>query len=477
MPGGSADDCWYQPISKRHGPHSNLTSGMTETARTHASRSANRLARAAMGALPRETRFALYRRMVDCSATPDPRLTLGIAATQADLEACFSLLHDAYVACGFMQPHRSGLRVTPYHALPTTTTLFARFDGQIVGTLSIIREGEFGFPLQSAFDLSAVRAQPGRIAEISALAIHPRFRSTGGSILFPLMKFMYEYCTQYFDTRHLVIAVNPKHIEMYESLLLFRRLQTQVVENYDFVNGAPAVGATLDLWAAPAMYESAYEGKRPDRNLHHYFTQVVLPNIRMPDRPYFTTNDPVMSPALLDHFFNKRTRAFDNLSQRQRRLLHAIYPEECYRAVLPLQSSEAEESSPLRRHHRYSLKCPAHLTDSQGAARPVPLEVIDVSAHGFLAHSTVELPDHARGLTRIQLGAEQVAIEQVQLVRRAMTESGLKYGFHIDEPGAAWRQCIRHLEVRDMPRAGTGQAGVAADETSELWAINAQSAA
>jgi hypothetical protein len=359
--------------------------------------------------------------------------------------------------------------------LPTTTTLFARFDGQIVGTLSIIREGEFGFPLQSAFDLSAVRGQPGRIAEISALAIHPRFRSTGGSILFPLMKFMYEYCTQYFDTRHLVIAVNPKHIEMYESLLLFRRLQTQVVENYDFVNGAPAVGATLDLWAAPVMYEGAYEGRRADRNLHHYFTQVALPNIRMPDRPYFTTNDPVMSPALLDHFFNKRTRVFDNLSPRQQRLLHAIYPEECYRAVLPFQSGGTEEASLLRRHHRYSLKCPAHLTDSQGTAQPVPLEVIDVSAHGFLAHSTVELPDRARGLVRIQLGAEQVATEQVQLVRRAMTESGLKYGFHIDEPGAAWRQCIRHLEVRDMPRAVNGQPGMAADETSELWDINSQS--
>ncbi len=35
------------------------------------------------------------------------------------------------------------------------------------------------------------------------------------------MKFMYEYCTTFFDTRHLVIAVNPRHIEMYESLLFF----------------------------------------------------------------------------------------------------------------------------------------------------------------------------------------------------------------------------------------------------------------
>jgi hypothetical protein len=405
-----------------------------------------------MGALPRETRFALYRRMVDCSGTADSRLTLAIATTQADLEACFSLLHDAYVACGFMHPHQSGLRVTPYHALPTTTTLFARFDDQIVGTLSIIREGEFGFPLQSAFDLSAVRAQPGRIAEISALAIHPRFRSTGGFILFPLMKFMYEYCTRYFDTRHLVIAVNPKHIEMYESLLFFQRLQTQVVDNYDFVNGAPAVGATLDLQTAPEVYKGAYDGRRPDRNLHHYFTQVTLPNIRMPDRPYFTTNDPVMSPALLDHFFNQRTQVFSNLSPRQQRLLHAIYPEECYRAVLPPLSEKATSDVPLRRHHRYSLKCPAQFTQAQDSTQPVPLEVIDVSAHGFLARSTVELPDHTRGSVRVQLGADQVAMEQAMLVRRAMTAAGPQYGFRIDKPGAAWRQCIRHLEVREAQR-------------------------
>jgi len=49
------------------------------------------------------------------------------------------------------------------------------------------------------------------------------------------MKFMYEYCTTFFDTRHLVIAVNPNRIEMYESLLCFERLTENLVENYDFV--------------------------------------------------------------------------------------------------------------------------------------------------------------------------------------------------------------------------------------------------
>jgi hypothetical protein len=410
--------------------------------------------------------------MVDCDPAPDARLTLGIASDRQDLEDCFSLLHDAYVSSGFMQPHPSGLRVTPYHALPTTTTLFARFDGQIVGTLSIIREGVFGFPLQSVFELTELRAQPGRIAEISALAIHPQFRSTGGSILFPLMKFMYEYCTKYFDTRHLVIAVNPKHIEMYESLLLFRRLQAQVVSNYDFVNGAPAVGATLDLALAPAQYRATYDGRRPDRDLHHYFTQVSLPNIQLPARPYYTTNDPVMSADLLDHFFNRLTQTFEQLSPRQRRLLRAIYPEQEYRDVLPPTSEDGTAIAPLRRYHRYSLKCPAQLVTQQGSLRPVMLEVVDVSAHGFLARAATTLPEQTCGTVYIQLGAEQEATEFASVVRSISTKAGPHYGFRIAQPGAAWRRCIEHLEICNGT-IDSGQPILDAGEDDENWPVEA----
>jgi GNAT superfamily N-acetyltransferase len=173
---------------------------------------------------PRPVRFAIYRSFVDCDPKPDPRLVLKIAETKEELEACFSLLHDAYVGAGFMKPDPSGMRVTIYHALPTTTTLCAKYDDEVVGTLSLIRESVFGFPLQAIFDLRGVRSRGGKIAEVSALAVHPKFRKTGGAILFPLMKFMYQYCTTFFDTRHLVIAVNPNRIEMYESLLFFQRL-------------------------------------------------------------------------------------------------------------------------------------------------------------------------------------------------------------------------------------------------------------
>jgi GNAT superfamily N-acetyltransferase len=437
---------------------------MTTSAEARPHRGLHKLTRAALGALPRESRFALYRRMVDCDAAPDPRLQLGIAATQQELEACFSLLHDAYVSSGFMQPHASGLRVTPYHALPTTTTLYASFDGRVVGTLSIIREGSFGFPMQSVFDLTAVRAQPGRIAEISALAIHPDFRSTGGSILFPLMKFMYEYCTKYFDTRHLVIAVNPKHIEMYESLLFFQRLQAQAVASYDFVNGAPAVGATLDLLNAPEVYRSAYEGRRAERNLHHYFTQVNLPNIRFPERPYYTTNDPVMSPSLLDHFFNRRVQVLQSLDPRRLQLLHAIYPEQDYHAVLPAPASDSAQAPRLRKHRRFSLKCPAVLHRSGDDRRSVNLEVIDASLHGFLARADVPLPNRTRAMVNVQLGAERASSEEAVVVRCVTAAGGPYYGFRVATPSHMWRQCIEELEARQAPK-GTASS----DAETRTW--------
>ena len=403
----------------------------------------HRLARSAASRLPREAHFSLLRRMVDCDPTPDSRLQLGIASSQSDLEACFALLHDAYVGSGFMKPDPSGLRVTPYHALPTTTTLCARFDGQVVGTLSIVREGVFGFPMQAVFDLSEVRAQPGRIAEISALAVHPDFRSTGGRILFPLMKFMYEYCTRYFDTRHLVIAVNPKHIEMYEALLLFRRLATQEVSSYDFVNGAPAIGATLDLLSAPHLFESTYAGRPLKKNLHHYFTKVALPNIQFPHRRYHITNDPVMSPELLGHFFTYRTGVFDKLDDRQRVLLREIYPEDAYRAVLPAPRG-VESHHRLRSFRRYSVRCPAEL-ETEGTLS-VTINVLDGSRHGFLASTAQPLVPRSVGTAKIQLGAGISATEQVRVVRKVATSAGLYYGFEIESPSAQWTRFVRTLE-------------------------------
>ncbi|MBL8397290.1 MAG: GNAT family N-acetyltransferase [Candidatus Accumulibacter sp.] len=393
--------------------------------------------------LPTKRRHAVYRNFVDCDPAPTDRLVLKIADTQEELEACFKLLHDAYVGSGFMKRDPSGMRVTIYHALPTTTTLCAKFDGQVVGTLTLIRESVLGFPLQRIFDLTALREKKGKIAEVSALAIHPRFRRTGGSILFPLMKFMYEYCTTFFDTRHLVIAVNPAHIEMYESLLFFQRLTQNVVENYDFVNGAPAVGATLDLSTAPEIFRKHYGSKPPKRNLHAFFTQVKLPNIKLPPRRFYTTNDPVLTPELLDYFFNVRTQVFSQLTPRKKSLLHTIYDLPTYRAVLPEIPEVEHDPIDGVRHRRFSVRCPAQLSIKDGQTeKKVNLEVIQLSRYGFLAHAMANVPINNWGEMTIQLGPAEVSRVQVRASRKA--EGGL-YAFSLGEPDLVWRKFVNAL--------------------------------
>ena len=394
--------------------------------------------------LPKKRRFAVYRNFVDCDPAPSDRLVLKIAETKEELEACFTLLHDAYVDSGFMKPDPSGMRVTIYHALPTTTTLCAKYDNQVVGTLSLIRESVLGFPLQRIFDLTAIREKKGNVAEVSALAVHKRFRRTGGSILFPLMKFMYEYCTTFFDTRHLVIAVNPKHIEMYESLLFFERLTQNVVENYDFVNGAPAVGATLDLGFAPEVFKRHYAAKPPKRNLYAFFTEVRLPNIRLPQRRFYTTNDPVLTPELLDHFFNVRTKVFSQLSDRKKCLLHTIYDLPAYQGVLPKLSEGTQNGSARRRHQRFSVRCPAKLSyvAPDGIQNKVDLEIFQLSRYGFKAHALTPIPINVWGDAMIRLGPAEVSRIQVSASR----DSGEGvYGFRLGEPVLIWRKFVNAL--------------------------------
>ena len=374
---------------------------------------------------PRDVRFAIYRSFVDCDPNPDQRLVLKIAETKEELEACFRLLHDAYVGSGFMRPDPSGMRVTIYHALPTTTTLCAKFDGEVVGTLSLIRESLFGFPLQSIFDLTPVRQLRGNLAEVSALAVHPKFRKTGGAILFPLMKFMYDYCTAFFDTRHLLIAVNPNRIEMYESLLFFQRLKENTVDNYDFANGAPAVGASLDLNQAAEVFEKNYGEKKLSKNLHHYFVKIILPNIQVPSRRYFTTNDPVMTPDLLDYFFNQRTQVFANLDTRRKSLLHAIYELEPYQHVLPVVPVTLTNQEILRQHTRYSVKCPGTLSVQASPTRETyDVTVTDLSEFGFKAHSAMPLPVHTWCDASIQLGRSELSMLKVMVVRGANKAQG-----------------------------------------------------
>jgi GNAT superfamily N-acetyltransferase len=401
--------------------------------------------RGALAVLPRPLRFSVYRRFVRCDPAPTPRLVLKIAETRAELEECFRVLHDAYVHEGFMQPHPSGLRVTVYHALPTTTTLLAKLDDEVIGTISLVRESALGFPMQKIYHLGDIRRAGGTIAEVSSLAVDHRYQKQGGIVLFPLLKFMYEYSTRFFDTRHLVIAVNPNRIGLYEAILFFNRLHQNKVAHYDFVNGAPAIGAHLDLKLAPELFRRCYDHMPPERNLYRYFADVTLPNIKFPEKRFYTTNDPVMTPDLLDYFFNFRTKLFDSLRDREKRLLHNIYDLPDYADVLPpLPEHDLHANGNRRKHRRFSVNCPARLTLPQdGQGRDFSLRVVECSSNSFRARADETLPLDVWGEAAIDLGESDHSLLWVRVMRQTSMES--IYVVEFDRADAAWDKFVNAL--------------------------------
>ncbi|GHT84269.1 hypothetical protein FACS1894154_10200 [Betaproteobacteria bacterium] len=371
-----------------------------------------------MGLLPKSVRTAIYARRLHLDRPLSRKFVFKLAQTKEELEACFRLLHDTYVAAGLMAPDPSGLRVTLFHALPTTSTLMCKYGDRIVGTVSLIRKSQLGFPMQSAFDLGEVRRESGNIAEVSSLAIDPRFNAAGYRMLMPMLKFLYEYAEYRFDTRHLVVAVHPGQIGFYEDVLCFRCME-QHVAHYAFVNDAPAVGAHLDLVLAKDAFHAKYAHLPSAQNLYHFFVTASQPNSQFPHQRFHTTTDPVMTPELIDYFFNQRTQVFAQLKPREALLLHAIYDQPEYKRYLPPIPEDAlRERIKSRVHRRFSVKCPGQLHYSQqGLVRAADITVYECSESMFCARLDRPLPVGVVGEVDVDLGDKERCTLQVEVSR------------------------------------------------------------
>jgi len=389
-----------------------------------------------------------------------------LAQTREELEACFRLLHDEYVRAGFMEPDPSGMRVTFHHALPTTSTLMCRYGKRVVGTVSLIRENGLGFPMQRAFDLNEVIQEGGSVAEVSALAISRRFHAAKGRVVMPLLKFLYEYAEYRFNTRHLVIAVHPQHIGFYENILCFRRLSCPPVDHYDLVNGAPAVGAHLDLDKAKEWFFKKYADIPLEKNLYHYFTVAALPNGQFPHERLDTTIDPVMTPDLMDYLFNQQTKIFSALGINEIRLLHTIYNLPKYQYCLPpLPESVQIEDERNRAYRRFSVKCPARLRIADdvpdSGEDAIALSVYECSEKVFCAHSDRPLAVGQSGEADLELAALGMSglecctlpVEIVRLGRHSNRVVMLQIRDVGGEQGELWLRFIRALCDANAPAA------------------------
>jgi hypothetical protein len=213
-------------------------------------------------------------------------VAFGLAQSGQAVDQALRLVHDQYVARGYMRAHPSGQRRSPHYALTTTRVFVATRGPHVVGTVTLIEDSPLGLPMDEIYgaDLDRLRAQRCRLAEVSALAAHPRYRSNGLPLLLPLMRVLVLYAVDLAALDVLSIAVNPRHVEFY------RRLTFEVfgdLKSYGRVNGAPAVALCLHLDRVREIAAGVRTGERRRHDLASlFFTRGAGARSRAPAKPH-----------------------------------------------------------------------------------------------------------------------------------------------------------------------------------------------
>ena len=175
------------------------------------------------------------------------RTGVSIASTLDDVKSALQLVYDAYYRSGLIDSNPYEIRATPFHLLETTAVLVAKRQHEIACTMTLIRDGKLGLPMESSFpDEVAERRERGiSCAEISCLADQRSDTARGFPLLAKLMSFAAQ-CAAYRGVHEVLIAVHPRHARFYQRYLGFE-LINDVEQPYDAVSGSPAVALSIDI--------------------------------------------------------------------------------------------------------------------------------------------------------------------------------------------------------------------------------------
>ena len=169
-----------------------------------------------------------------------------IGSSPKELFAAFHLVYEQYLRLGLMKPNSHRMRITPYHLLPSTEILVAMHRGAVICTMSLVRDGELGLPMESAYheEIAGIRLQGLSLAEVSCLAEKSDATEKPRSTVFQLIPLMAQLARRRGVDR-LLIAVHPRHARFYQRFVGFDMIAEE--RSYGQVCGKPAVALALDL--------------------------------------------------------------------------------------------------------------------------------------------------------------------------------------------------------------------------------------
>ncbi|MBI3772212.1 MAG: hypothetical protein HY272_05895 [Gammaproteobacteria bacterium] len=206
-------------------------------------------------------------------------ISIRLAQNYDELKSAYALVYTQYLKQGYQKPSSKGVRFLPHFGLPTSYTLIAEINGNIVGTLTIVSDGLLGLPMEKEYPeaVTALRVQERRMAEISCLATR---RGRDLPVILQLMYAIYEFSFVQLGMTDLCVAVTTEHQPFYRKVLRFEAISDPTP--YSSCNDIPAIAMKLDLTRAREKFNLAHNISRMVGRFFLYKAQSLKPNLALP---------------------------------------------------------------------------------------------------------------------------------------------------------------------------------------------------
>lgn len=273
--------------------------------------------------LPTFLRVRIMRSKVRISEPLDG-MQIKVATTQEELEKAYSLLHDCYVDMKLMTPDESGLRCNYFTFLPYTTTVVAKVDDVVVGTVALIKDSPMGLPSDKDFkeENDKLRLSGQRIFEISSLATDRNVRKKGHVVSLYLMKYLQRYTTEHMGCTTATGVIHPRASDFYRTF--WNAKSSKKIIQYKFVNGA--LGRHVSANISNKVLDKLTHKFPADENKNIIkFLKKEEAFLIYPLRRFQHFLDPVYTPELLKYFMSERTRIYQSFDEGELTNIYESY--------------------------------------------------------------------------------------------------------------------------------------------------------
>ncbi len=400
------------------------------------------LLRQIVSLMPEKMRHEFIRSRIRLGDGAPSHYIFKLAETREELEQAFKVLHDAYVGQGYMDPHPSGMRVTKYHALPTTAVLVAKDTrtDTVVATVSIVRNTALGLPLDSIFPLEDIKKKYRHLAEVSSLAIGKDHRGDPGLLLWPLLRYFYKYIRDVMRVDAYVIGVNPSWHDLYKGILSFTKLEGFHSASYSFVNNAPVSAYFVDVVEQEFLFYKNYAHLPKESNFYRYYKQSKMPasQYQFPLRRYYSVQNTVMNKEFLNYFFVEKTDALSLFTEEEKNIVQQYYPVPQYSNVIFGDDTFLLEN--FRSAERFITRFSAKIKIDGTFENDLEVTVLDFSVNGLKIETDIELPFQVD--LRVGIGQYDSAYVKAEVRRRY---NGI-YGLQIIQSDESWSDFIGEMK-------------------------------